>query len=134
MIGRRLDALDDRNRDCVLTLALCESLDADLLRDLVNGLDVSRAEEQGTVRMIDTDGRAQVRLAHRLLGEVLLERIDRAVVRQSRPALADALAASNGGAGAYSSRPACAWMASTTADPTVLRPRRSASSRQSSRC
>lgn len=99
VIRRRLEALDDEGRRSVLMLALCESLDEGLLRHLVPGYDVTRAEEQGVVRLVEADGQPQVRLAHPLLGEVLVELTDGEVLRRTRLAVADALMTSSEGAG-----------------------------------
>lgn len=99
VIGRRLESLDDKGRGSVLTLALCESLDEGLLHHVVPDYDLARAEAQGIVRLVESEGQRQVRLAHPLLGEVLIELTDGETLRRARLAAADALMGSSGGRG-----------------------------------
>ncbi|MEV6110914.1 hypothetical protein AB0M28_40425, partial [Streptomyces sp. NPDC051940] len=96
LVGARMGALPEAERDVVDVLALGEPLDVDLLGRLTDPAAVEQTESRGLVQVEQADSRLQARLAHPLYGETRRSRIGVLRGRRLRGRIATALAGPGG--------------------------------------
>ena len=92
-VVNRLARVPEPERKLVTALALAEPLSADSLREAVPDADVVAAERRGLITVRQQDQRLECRVAHPLIGEVLVEQCDANVLSELRRDLADVIAA-----------------------------------------
>jgi DNA-binding CsgD family transcriptional regulator/type II secretory pathway predicted ATPase ExeA len=91
IVGSRLSALSDSEREGLALLAVGEPLAARIFSILEPDVDLEALERRGLVRIERADRRLNLRLDHPLQGEVLRSSLSPVAVRRSATRLADAV-------------------------------------------
>ena len=91
-VGRRLDVLDDDQRDALELLAIAGDLDLDMAFALVDEEVLDRLELDGMISVRDMGSATRLRLAHPLFTEILLDGLTPLRDRRHRSRLAEHLA------------------------------------------
>ena len=91
-VHRRLDHLDDDQRDALELLAIAGDLELDLAFDLIADEVLDRLELDGMISVREVGPSARLRLSHPLYAEILLDAITPLRDRRQRALLASALA------------------------------------------
>lgn len=93
VIGQRLADLGEHARDLMATVAVAQPVGLRLLAELHPEVDLGEAEARGLIQVDEHRSRAEVHVAHPLLGEILLADADPVWLARLRVRVADAIEA-----------------------------------------